>query len=285
MRTRTIAPGVDIPVLGLGVYQTDPGVTERVVREAIDVGYRLLDTAQYYRNEDAVGRAVRAAVADGVAREDLFVTTKLYSSGYRAGVRSIEDSLRALDVDVIDLLLIHWPVGDDAGTWRALKEAVGAGRVRAIGLSNFYGRELAEIVQSASIPPAVDQVEQSVRYQQRRLRPVLDAAGIAMESWSPLGSTGASVLREPVLAEIASAHSDQGATPAQVALAFQVATGVLTIPKTTHRERMVENLAAADLVLSEAELARVAALDTGRGSGWPGHAEQDYRPADYPFER
>ena len=282
MRTRAIAPGVDIPVLGLGVYQTSPARTERVVREAIEVGYRHIDTAQYYRNEEGVGAAVRAAVAGGVARDDLFITTKLYASGRRAAERAIEESLDALGLDTIDLLLIHWPQGDDLSTWRAMEDAVDDGRLRAIGLSNFYGRELAEVVDGARIAPAVDQVEQSVRYQQRRLRPVLDAAGIAMESWSPLGSTGASVLTEPLLAEVAAAHD--GATPAQVALAFQVATGVLTIPKTTHRERMVENLAAADLHLSQDELTRLATLDTGRGSGWPSHPEQDYRSTDYPFE-
>lgn len=279
MRTRTIAEGVEIPVLGLGVYQTDPAVTEGVVRRAIDVGYRLIDTAQYYRNEAGVGRAVRAALRSGMAREELFITTKIYASGYRAGREAIEDSLRSLDVGAIDLVLIHWPVGDDLGTWRALEEAVVAGTVRSIGLSNFYGPELREITRAASIPPALNQVEHSVVYQQRRLRRVLDDAGIAMESWSPLGGAGASVLREPVVAEVA---AEQRVSPAQVALAFQVATGVITIPKTVRQDRMVDNLAAADVELPGRALARLAALDRGRGRGWPGHRDQDYDPADYP---
>ena len=279
MRTRTIAEGVDIPVLGLGVYQVPPAQTERAARDALDVGYRHLDTAQEYGNEAGVGAAVRAAMTQGLAREDVFVTTKIFASGRRAARRAIDESLAALDIGRIDLLLIHWPLRDSLGTWRAMEEAVAGGDVRSIGVSNFYGRRLGEILAAGGIRPAVDQVEHSVRYQQRRLRPLLDDAGIAMEAWSPLGSTGAGVLREPLLDEIA---ADHGATPAQVALAFQLTTGVITIPKTTRRERMVENLAAADLALTGTDLERLAALDRGRGYGWPGDPEQDYDPADYP---
>lgn len=280
MQQITLVGGVEMPVLGLGVYQTPSSDTERVVRQAIEVGYRSIDTAQYYGNEEGVGRAVRAVVAQGLDREDLFVTTKLRSSGYRAGLRAIDESLTALDIGAIDLMLIHWPQGRDTGTWRALEEAVSAGRLRAIGLSNFYGAELAEIMGCADLAPAVDQVEQHVLYQQRRLRRALEHNPTRLEAWGPLGRGGDSVVRHPVLTGIGRRH---GASAAQVALAFQVATGVITIPKTVHRERMVENLAAADLVLSAEELERVAALDTGRCGGWPAHPEQDYDPVDYPF--
>lgn len=272
--------GTTIPALGFGVYQTPPAITDRVVREAIEVGYRLIDTAQYYRNEAQVGQAVRAALSQGLAREDLFITTKIMTSGYEESRRAIMDSVAALDLGRIDLMLIHWPQEDGPGTWRALEEAVDAGRVRAIGLSNFYGQDLEEIIEGARILPAVNQVETSVVYQQRRLMPALERHGIHLEAWGPLGQGRRGVLTDPVLAEVAQAH---GATPAQVALAFQVRTGVITIPKTVNRDRMVENLAAADIELSAAELEHLAALDTGRCIGWPGFPEQDYDPADYPF--
>ena len=281
MESTTLSNGVSVPVLGLGVYRTPPRETERCVREAVEVGYRLIDTAQYYRNEEGVGRAVRGAMADGVAREDLFVTTKLATSGYRAGRRAIESSLRALDLDWIDLMLIHWPHGDDARTWQALEEACSAGLLRSIGLSNFYGRQVEEIVRAAETLPVVDQVETHVLYQQHRLARLLDPHGIRIEAWSPLGAGDSDLLAHPVLARIA---RDHGATPAQVALAFQVRTGVITIPKTVHRERMVDNLAAADLPLGAPELKAIAALDRGRSLiGWPGHPEQDYEPARYGF--
>lgn len=276
----TLSSGTRIPVLGLGVYQTPPGITERVVREAIEVGYRLIDTAQYYRNEAQVGRAVREALSQGMAREDLFLTTKIMASGHEESRRAIAESVAALDLGPIDLMLIHWPQEDGPGTWRALEEAVEAGRVRAIGLSNFYGQDLEEIIRGARIMPAVNQVESSVLYQQRRLMPALDRHGIRLEAWGPLGQGRRGVLDDPVLARVARAH---GATPAQVALAFQVRTGVITIPKTVSRDRMVENLGAADIGLSAAELEQLAALDTGRCIGWPGFPEQDYDPADHPF--
>ena len=142
------------------MYRTPLRETERCVHEAVEAGYRLIDTARYYRNEEEVGRAVRGAMADSMAREDLFVTTKLATSGYRAGRRAIESSLRTLGLDWIDLVLIHWPHGDDARTWRALEEACSAGLLRSIGLSNFYGRQVEEIVRAAEILPVVDQVEQ-----------------------------------------------------------------------------------------------------------------------------
>lgn len=276
----TLSSGTTIPALGFGVYQTPPSTTERVVREAIEVGYRLIDTAQYYRNEAQVGRAVRAALSQGMPREDLFITTKIMTSGYEPSRRAIEESVAALDLGRINLMLIHWPQEDAPGTWRALEEAAQAGRVRAIGLSNFYGEDLEEIVQEARIMPAVDQVEASVVYQQRRLMPVLERHGIRLEAWGPLGQGRRGLLANPVLAEVARAH---GATPAQVALAFQLRTGVITIPKTVNRDRMVENLGAADIELSTPELERLAALDTGRCIGWPGFPEQDYDPADHPF--
>ncbi|TFH52124.1 aldo/keto reductase [Actinomyces viscosus] len=281
MKHITLNNGTRIPVLGLGVYQTPESETEHHVREAIEVGYRLIDTAQYYRNEEGVGRAVRGAVSDGVAREDLFVTTKLAVSGHRAGKRAIEQSLAALGLDYIDLMLIHWPQGNDLSTWRALEDACAAGLLKSIGLSNFYGDEVQEIVRATDIPPVVDQVETHAYLQQRRLQKTLAPYDIRIEAWSPLRAGRSELLREPVLERVAEAHD---ATPAQVALAFQVATGVITIPKTVHRERMVENLAAADLELSAQELAEVAALDRGRSSsGWPNHPEQSYDPAEFPF--
>lgn len=281
MKYITLNNGTRIPALGLGVYRTPESETEHHVREAIEVGYRLIDTAQYYRNEEGVGRAVRGAVADGVAREDLFITTKLAVSGHRAGKRAIEESLAVLGLDYIDLMLIHWPQGNDLSTWRALEDACAAGRLRSIGLSNFYGDEVEEIVRATDIPPVVDQVETHVYLQQRRLQKTLAPYDIRIEAWSPLRAGRSELLTNPVLGHIAESRD---ATPAQVALAFQVATGVITIPKTVHRERMVENLAAADLELSAQELAEVAALDRGRPPGdRPNHSEQSYDPTEIPF--
>jgi len=209
------------------VHRTPPRETERCVREAVEVGYCLIDTAQYYRNEEGMGRAVRGAMADGVAHEDLFVTTKLATSGYRAGRRAIESSLRTLGLDWIDLVLIHWPHGDDARTWRALEEACSAGLLRSIGLSNFYGRQVEEIVRTAEILPVVDQVETHVLVPAAPPGPPPGFSRHQDRGLEPAGGRGR-LLTHPVLARIAQDHE---ATPAQVPLAFQVRTGVITIPK------------------------------------------------------
>nr|WP_299047748.1 aldo/keto reductase [uncultured Actinomyces sp.] len=233
-----------------------------------------------YRNEAGVGAALRGAEADGVARDDVFLVTKTLGAGQAETTKSFEDSLRALNTDYVDLLLIHWPMGDEVGAWRALEKAYAGGKARAIGLSNFFGREFREVVRAAEIPPAVNQVELHPYFQQRALRPLLDDAGCQVEAWSPLAAGEAGLLHDPVLTRIATAHN---ATPAQVTVRFLLDEGVVVIPKSTHRERMAENLASLDVVLTDSDREKIRALDTGHSViGWPAHPERDYDPAQYP---
>ena len=280
MQYITLAEGITAPALGYGTYLIDPAITERCAREALEVGYRHIDTAALYRNEAGVGAALRGAEADGVARDDVFLVTKTLGAGQAETTKSFEDSLRALNTDYVDLLLIHWPMGDEVGAWRALEEAYAGGKARAIGLSNFFGREFREVVRAAEIPPAVNQVELHPYFQQRALRPLLDDAGCQVEAWSPLAAGEAGLLHDPVLTRIATAHN---ATPAQVTVRFLLDEGVVVIPKSTHRERMAENLASLDVVLTDSDREKIRALDTGHSViGWPAHPERDYDPAQYP---
>lgn len=259
----TLNNGLAMPMVGYGVYQTEPAITERCVREAIDVGYRSIDTAQYYRNEAGVGRAVAAC---GLERSEIFVTTKLATSGRRAGARAIDESLRRLGMDYIDLLLIHWPQGDDAGTYRAMEDAYAAGKLRAIGLSNFYDAEFRTIADAADVVPAVNQVETHVFRQQGELRALMERYGTRTEAWSPLAQGRNGLFTSPLLSEIGRPF---GKTAGQVALAYLVQLGIVVIPKTTHRARMVENLDVLDIPLTPDDLARISALEQGASLfGW-----------------
>ncbi|WP_316669612.1 aldo/keto reductase [uncultured Propionibacterium sp.] len=271
MEYTTLNNGVEMPMLGYGVYKTPRAITEHCVREALETGYRLIDTAQAYGNEDGVGAAVAGS---GLDRSEVFITTKTRTSGYRSTRRSIDESLRALRTDYVDLLLVHWSMGDDASTYRALEEAYHQGRARAIGLSNFYGSAFAGIAGRADVVPAVSQVETHVFYQQRRARAQFDQYHTQIESWGPLAEGMHGIFTDPVLTGIGDAH---GRSAAQVALRFLTQSGVVVIPKSTHRERMVENFESLDFDLTDAEVARVRSLDTGTTlSGWPGVPEQNY---------
>ena len=251
--------GVKMPMLGYGVYQTPPEETERCVLEAVDVGYRSIDTAQAYGNEEGVGSALAKS---GVPREEFFLTTKVWISnaGYERAKASIEESLQKLRTSYLDLLLIHQPFGDYYGTYRAMEEAYKAGKVRAIGVSNFYPDRLIDLYHFAEIKPAVNQIETHVFQQQETARKYLKDRGVQIESWGPFAEGKNNFFQNPVLVETGKKY---GKTAAQTALRFLIQSGVVAIPKSTHRERMEENFQIFDFALTEEEMQKIRALDTG----------------------
>ena len=251
--------GVKMPMLGYGVYQTPPEETERCVLEAVDVGYRSIDTAQAYGNEEGVGSALEKS---GLPREEFFLTTKVWISnaGYARAKASIEESLQKLRTSYLDLLLIHQPFGDYYGTYRAMEEAYKAGKVRAIGVSNFYPDRLIDLYHFAEIKPAVNQIETHVFQQQETARKYLKDRGVQIESWGPFAEGKNNFFQNPVLVEIGKRY---GKTAAQTALRFLIQSGVVAIPKSTHRERMDENFQIFDFALTEEEMQKIRALDTG----------------------
>ena len=256
----TLNNGVKMPQLGYGVYQTPPEDTERCVLEAIEVGYRSIDTAQAYGNEEGVGNAIQKC---GLPREDLFITTKIWISnaGYEKAKASIEESLRKLQTNYIDLLLIHQPFGDYYGTYRAMEEAYRAGKVRAIGISNFYPDRYLDLAHFAEIKPAVNQIETHVFQQQKVAKEYLKKNGTQIMSWGPFAEGKNDYFNNPVLKEVAAAH---GKSAAQVALRFLLQSDVVLIPKSVHKERMEENFNVFDFALTDEEMARIEALDTGK---------------------
>ncbi len=255
----TLNNGIKMPALGYGVYQVDPAETERCVLDAIEVGYRSIDTAQAYGNEEGVGNAI---VKCGVPREELFLTTKVWitNAGYENAKRSIEDSLRKLRSEYIDLLLIHQPFNNYYGTYRAMEEAYRAGNVRAIGVSNFYPDRFVDLANFCEVVPAVNQVETHVFQQQKKARSILKKYGAQIESWGPFAEGKNGLFTNPVLAEIGQGY---GKSTAQVALRFLLQSGVVVIPKSTKKERMEENFQVFDFILTDAEMCRIEALDTG----------------------
>ena len=251
--------GIRMPILGYGVYQVTPEECERCVLDAISVGYRSIDTAQAYANEEGVGSAI---VKCGVPRDELFITTKVWVSnaGYEAAKASIDESLKKLRSDYIDLLLIHQPFGDYYGTYRAMEEACKDGKARAIGVSNFYPDRFVDIAHFATIKPAVNQVETHVFQQQKQAREYMKKYGTQIESWGPFAEGKNGLFTNPTLAEIGAAH---GKSVAQAALRFLIQNGVVVIPKSTHKERMEENFNVFDFTLTDEEMARIEALDSG----------------------
>lgn len=255
----TLNNGVKMPKLGYGVYQTPPDDTERCVKEAIEIGYRSIDTAQAYGNEEGVGNALAGC---GLPREELFITTKIWISnaGYGKAKESIEESLRKLQADYIDLLLIHQPFGDYYGSYRAMEEAYKDGKVRAIGVSNFYPDRYLDLFHFSEIKPAVNQVETHVFQQQRAAREYMVKYGTQIMSWGPFAEGKNNYFQNPVLKEIGEQH---GKSTAQVALRFLLQKDVVVIPKSVHKNRMEENFNVFDFSLSEEELKKVEMLDTG----------------------
>lgn len=258
----TLSNGVKMPMLGYGVYQVDPAECARCVKDAIDAGYRSIDTAQAYCNEEGVGQAVKAS---GVPREELFITTKVWISngGYEKANASIDESLNKLQMDYIDLLLIHQPFNDYYGTWRAMEEAYKAGKLRAIGVSNFFPDRLVDLCKFVEIRPMVNQVETHAFFQQAAAHEIMKKYGVVHESWGPFAEGKKDFFTHPVLSKIAAKH---GKTVAQVALRFLLQSNVVVIPKSTHKERMVENLQVFDFQLDAEDMAAIRALDDGESA-------------------
>ena len=257
--------GHEIPQLGYGVWQVENDVAADVVEQALRAGYRHIDTAAVYGNEEGVGRGIRAS---GVPREEIFVTTKLWndSHGHDDALAAIDTSLEKLGLDYVDLYLIHWakPIqGQYVEAWKALIEIQKSGKARSIGVSNFPKAELEEIIEATGVTPVIHQVETHPSFQQRELREVEGAHEILHQSWSPLGQGGdGDDLGDPVVTEIAEKN---GVTPAQVVLAWHLAKGFVVIPKSVTPERIISNFAAAGVTLTEGEIARIDTLDRADG--------------------
>lgn len=256
----TLNNGVKMPKLGYGVYQTPPEETERCVLDAIRIGYRSIDTAQAYGNEEGVGNAI---VKCGLPREDLFITTKVWISnnGYEKAKASIEESLKKLQTSYIDLLLIHQPFGDYYGTYRAMEEAHKEGKVRAIGVSNFYPDRYLDLFHFSEIKPAVNQVETHVFQQQKVAKKYMEKHGTQIMSWGPFAEGKNNYFQNPVLKEIGAQY---GKSVAQVALRFLLQSDVVVIPKSVHENRMKENFDVFDFTLSDEDMKKIEALDGGQ---------------------
>jgi 2,5-diketo-D-gluconate reductase A len=261
----TVAPdialnnGVSMPQLGFGVWRISGDETEQVVGQALDVGYRSIDTAAMYGNEDGVGRAVRAS---GLPREDVFVTSKLWndSHGYDAALKAFDDSQRRLGLDYVDLYLIHQPLGDYYSSWRAMQDVNREGLAKAIGVSNFYPDRLVDLIAHNEITPQVNQIETHPFNQRVADQTVMREHGVQIESWGPFAEGQNDIFSNPVLSEVGGAH---GKSVAQTILRFLIQRDVVVVPKSVRAERMQENIDVFDFELSDDEMARIAELDTG----------------------
>ena len=259
MKSVKLNNGVDMPILGFGVFQVkDLAECERSVADAIDVGYRLIDTAQSYGNEEAVGKAIKKSP---VAREDLFITTKLWvqSNGYEGAKKSFEKSLKKLQVDYLDLYLIHQPFGDVYGEWRAMQDLYKEGKVRAIGVSNFHPDRLIDLIIHNEIAPAVNQIETHPFHQQIEAQKFLQENSVQMESWGPFAEGKNNLFHNELLAGIGKKYSK---TIAQVVIRWLTQRGVVAIPKSVRKERMEENFNSLDFQLSSDDMEAIKTLDT-----------------------
>lgn len=259
MQFVTLNNGVKMPVLGFGVYQIPPSDTERAVSEALEVGYRHIDTAAVYKNEEAVGKAIAAS---GIPRDDLFVTTKVWISdaGEDAARGAFERSAEKLGLDVVDLYLIHQPFGDVYGSWRALERLNEEGRVRAIGVSNFHNDRLADLIAFNRVVPAVNQVETHPFLQRFADQEFMAGEGVQIESWAPFAEGRNNLFTNPTLSSIARAHDK---SVAQVVLRWLIQRGVVVIPKSVRRDRMEENFDVFDFELADSDMAVITTLEKG----------------------
>lgn len=261
----TLNNGAPMPMVGLGTWQLRGPAGERAILDALELGYRLLDTARMYENEDIVGNAVKKS---GLPRREVFITTKLFtpSAGYRKAKEDIARSLEALQTDYIDLLLIHEPYEAAPEMYLAMEEACAAGLVRAVGLSNFSGEEYLRFLKHCRVTPAVDQVESHVYHPQLALKKLLEEKGTRMQAWASFTEGRRNIFAEPALAEAGRRH---GKTAAQTALRYLVENGIPVLPKSAHRERLRENLDIFDFSLTDEDRRAIAALDEGRSLfGW-----------------
>jgi len=255
----TLNNGVEMPILGFGVYQVPADETEAVVRTALEVGYRHLDTAASYGNEEAVGAAIRSS---GLDRSDLFITTKLWiqTPGEAKARAALETSLERLGLDHVDLYLIHQPFGDYYSFWRAMEQANREGLARAIGVANFYPDRLVDLIDHNELAPAVDQVELNPFFQRQADQDLMREHGVQIESWGGFAEGKNNLFGNPVLTDIGATN---GKSAAQVVLRWLIQREIVTIPKSVRRERMEQNFDVFDFALSDDEMARIAALDTG----------------------
>ncbi|MFD9395182.1 aldo/keto reductase [Streptomyces sp. NPDC060000] len=260
MQTVTLNNGVEVPILGFGVYQIPPEQTEQAVTEALAAGYRLLDTAAAYGNEEAVGRAIKSS---GIPREELFVTTKLWVQDAPAQEnteRAFETSLTKLGLDHLDLYLMHQPYGDVYGQWRAMQDLNREGRVRAIGVANFYPDRLLDLVINNEVTPAVNQIETHPFFQRTADQELMREHGVQIQSWGGFAEGRNDIFTHPVLSEIGTSHDR---SVAQVVLRWLTQRGVIAIPKSVRADRMAENFDIFDFELTDDQMAAITALDTG----------------------
>lgn len=260
METKILNNGVEMPVLGFGVYQVEEPVCEQCVYDAIAAGYRSIDTASAYMNERAVGRAIRRS---GVPREELFITTKLWvqDAGYENAKRALAKSLERLQLDYLDLYLIHQPFGDVYGSWRAMEELYREGTIRAIGVSNFQSDRLVDLILHNEVVPAVNQVETHPFCQQTEAAAVMASEGVQIESWAPFAEGRNNLFGNEMLVSLAAKYRK---SVAQVVLRWLIQRGVVVIPKSVRPERMAENIDVFDFVLAPEDMDLIATLDTER---------------------
>ncbi len=266
IKTVKLSNGIEMPMQGFGVFQIPASETERVVLDAVQTGYRSFDTAFSYENETQVGNALKKAVEQGlVKREDLFITTKAYiqQMGYEKTIAAFYESLNKLQLDYLDLYLIHMPFGDYYGSWRALEELYKAGKIRAIGVCNFDSARLMDLCFNAEIKPMIDQIERHPHFQRWDELAVMRELGVQPEGWAPFAEGLRGMFNEPVFKEIAERH---GKTVPQVILRWNIQCGVVVIPKSTHKERMEENIGIWDFELSDEDMEKIKTLETGRPS-------------------
>lgn len=260
MKTVKLNNGIEMPILGYGVYQVDPAECERCISDALKVGYRMIDTAQAYHNEEGVGAAVKKS---GIPREELFLVSKIWLSnyGYEKAKTSIDESLRKLGTDYLDLMLLHQPFCDRYGAYRAMEEASKEGKIRAIGVSNFYPDHFIDLAENVEIVPAINQVETHVFDQQVEAQKIMEEYGTRTMAWGPLAEGLNNFFTNPILEGIGKKY---GKSVAQVALRWLTQRGIIVIPKSTHIERMEQNIDILNFTLSEEDMQEIAKLDTGK---------------------
>lgn len=258
----TLNNGIRMPKLGYGVYQTDPADTERAVSDALEVGYRLIDTAAIYGNEEGVGAAIRQS---GIAREDLFITTKLWvqDHGYDNTLRAFDASMKRLGLDYLDLYLIHKPYGDYYGAWRAMEKLYKEGRIRAIGVTSFWNERLADLAGMNEVKPAVNQIETNVWNQKWSEEAFMKEIGIQPQAWAPFAEGNNDIFRTPLIQKIAETY---GKTVGQVMLRWLLQRDIVAIPKSVRKERMQENFDIFDFELTSKDMEALRTLDTGKST-------------------